>query len=290
VESATGRSSGREHSTVLYHQINQQDLEEDQDCPEYEERINQRVFRDPNMIELNIHNRKLFWGSFLVVEAVGLLAVIMTIVWIAHFKGGMVWGMTDMGIAWNWHPILMTLSLIFLYGNGALIYRLIPPRNESHKLGLKIGHATIMMLAFILMVIGLQAAFDSHNLAVPPKANMYTLHSWIGLMAALLFGVQWALGFSAFLFPKFSPEIRSFLLPFHQYFGSSIICLAVAAALLGHLEKALWSITTPVYASKNSESQLVNWIGICLVLFVMGVTFLLSKFKTKNPKGHMAVN
>merc|ERR1711915_988631 len=259
-ESATGRSSGREHSTVLYHQINQQDLEEDQDCPEYEERINQRVFRDPNMIELNIHNRKLFWG------------------------------MTDMGIAWNWHPILMTLSLIFLYGNGALIYRLIPPRNESHKLGLKIGHATIMMLAFILMVIGLQAAFDSHNLAVPPKANMYTLHSWIGLMAALLFGVQWALGFSAFLFPKFSPEIRSFLLPFHQYFGSSIICLAVAAALLGHLEKALWSITTPVYASKNSESQLVNWIGICLVLFVMGVTFLLSKFKTKNPKGHMAVN
>ena len=51
-------------------------------------------------------------------QAVGLLAVIMTIVWIAHFKGGMVWGMTDMGIAWNWHPILMTLSLIFLYGNG----------------------------------------------------------------------------------------------------------------------------------------------------------------------------
>merc|ERR1712198_689162 len=124
---ATGRSSGRGHSTVLYHQVNQEDLEEDQDCPEYEERDNQRVFRDPNIMELNIHNKKLFWASFLVVEAFGLLA-------------------------------------------------------------------------------------------------------------ALLFGVQWALGFSAFLFPKFSPEIRSFLLPFHQYFGSSIICLAVAAALLGHLK------------------------------------------------------
>jgi len=290
VESATGRSSGRGHSTVLYHQVNQEDLEEDQDCPESEERDNQRVYRDPNMMELNIHNKKLFWASFLVVEAFGLLAVTMTGVWIAHFKGGVVWGMTDMGISFNWHPMLMTFSLIFLYGNGALIYRMFPPRNESHKLGLKIGHAIIMMIAFILMVIGLQAAFDSHNFAKPPKPNMYTLHSWIGLMAALLFGVQWALGFSAFLFPKFSPEIRSFLLPFHQYFGSSIICLAVAAALLGHLEKAIWSITTPVYASKNAESQLVNWIGICLVLFVMGVTFLLSKFKTENPKGHMAVN
>merc|ERR1712083_1013170 len=293
VESGPGRGTWGGHDSILYHQLNQDDKEQDSDTDQEEEFKIGKVVREPpnnSKMALNIHNRRLFLGSFLAVEAVGLLAVILTIHWVNHFKGGVVWGYTDLGITFNWHPILMTLGLIFLYGNGALIYRLIPPRNESHKLGLKIGHATIMMLAFILMVIGLQAAFDSHNLAVQPKANMYTLHSWIGLMAALLFGVQWALGFSAFLFPKFSPEIRSFLLPFHQYFGSSIICLALAAALLGHLEKALWSITTPVYASKNSESQLVNWIGICLVLFVMGVTFLLSKFKTENPKGHMAVN
>merc|ERR1712098_834349 len=159
----------------------------------------------------------------------------------------------------------------------------IPPKNESHKLGLKIGHAVIMMVAFVIMVIGLQAAFDSHNLASPPKPNMYTLHSWIGLIAALLFGIQWALGFSAFLFPKFSPQVRAILLPFHQYFGSAILGLAIAAALMGHLEKALWSITTPVYASKNSESVLVNCIGLLLVIYGLGVTFLLSKFKTEQP-------
>merc|ERR1712079_322919 len=282
------------YDRIEYRLVQQQDSDSEGEDTRRRSRsrieIPSRVKPRSDRMNLSIHNRPLFQAAYLSVALIGLTMVITTIAWVGHFKGGVSFSQTEKGIDFNWHPILMTISLIFLYGNGALIYRVIPPRNESHKLKLKLGHAGIMMFAFILMVIGLQAAFDSHNLAVPPKANMYTLHSWIGLMAALLFGVQWALGFSAFLFPKFSPEIRSFLLPFHQYFGSSIICLAVAAALLGHLEKALWSITTPVYASKNSESQLVNWIGICLVLFVMGVTFLLSKFKTENPKGHMAVN
>ena len=89
-----------------------------------------------------------------------------------------------MGIPFNWHPILMTISLIFLYGNGeisintfpmpiayvlfiltltiatpcsgALIYRIIPPKSEGHKLKLKLAHAGIMIIAFALMVIGLQ--------------------------------------------------------------------------------------------------------------------------------------
>jgi len=284
VESGPSRGAGRGHSNILYHQLNQDDKEQDSDTDQEEEfKIGKVVREHPNnnTMSLNIHNRRLFLGSFLAVEVLGLLAVILTIHWVNSFKGGVKWGYTDLGISFNWHPILMTLGLIFLYGNGALIYRVIPPKNESHKLGLKIGHAVIMMVAFVIMVIGLQAAFDSHNLATPPKPNMYTLHSWIGIIAALLFGIQWALGFSAFLFPKFSPEIRSILLPFHQYFGSSILCLAVAAALMGHLEKAIWS--NKAYSQKGAESMIVNFTGVFLVLFVMGVTFLLSKFSTENP-------
>ena len=82
-----------------------------------------------------------------------------------------------MGIPFNWHPILMTLSLIFLYGNGefrydctlpsnnqpcpgALIYRVIPPRNDAHKLKLKLAHAGIMIVAFapiVALLLGLSA-------------------------------------------------------------------------------------------------------------------------------------
>ena len=128
-----------------------------------------------------------------------------------------------------------------------------------------------------------QAAFDSHNYATPkPKPNMYTLHSWVGLIAAILFGCQWTLGFAAFLFPKFSADLRAAVLTFHQYFGSSILILAGAAALMGHLEKSIWSNSE--YGAKNAEAFIVNFTGVFIILFIMGVTFLLSKFSKDDPK------
>merc|ERR1711920_1056593 len=265
---------------VLYHQLATEETEE-------AEEKRRKVFRPRlnrnSIMELSIHNRRLFFICLAVVEAFGILAVILTIHWAINIKGGVTY-VENMGIPFNWHPILMTISLIFLYGNGALIYRIIPPKSEGHKLKLKIAHAIIMIVAFALMVIGLQAAFVSHNKPDPPKPNMYTLHSWVGLLAALLFGCQWTLGFLAFLFPKFSGDIRALLLPFHQYFGSSILVLAAAAALMGHLEKAIWS--NKEYSRKNPEAVLVNVTGLLIVLFVMGVTFLLSTFKKEEPDRH----
>merc|ERR1712062_365856 len=277
----TGSEGEESDEEVLYHQLATEEIE-----GEVGER--RRIFRPRihhnSIMELSIHNRRLFFICLAVIEAFGISAVILTVHWAINIKGGVTY-VENMGIPFNWHPILMTISLILLYGNGALIYRIIPPKNEGHKLKLKIAHAIIMIVAFALMVIGLQAAFDSHNKADPPKPNMYTLHSWVGLLAALLFGCQWVLGFAAFLFPKFSPEIRALILPFHQYFGSSILALSVAAACMGHLEKAIWS--NPDYKEKNTEAQIVNTTGLFLILFSMGVTFLLSKF-TKNHKPGVA--
>merc|ERR1712228_845374 len=259
---------------VLYHQLATEEAEEKR----------RKVFRPRlnrnSIMELSIPNRRLFFICLAVIEAFGILAVILTIHWAINIKGGVTY-VENMGIPFNWHPILMTISLIFLYGNGALIYRIIPPKSEGHKLKLKIGHAIIMIVAFALMVIGLQAAFDSHNLADPPKPNMYTLHSWVGILAASLFGFQWVLGFLAFLFPKFSGDIRALLIPFHKYFGTAILVLSAAAALLGHLEKSIWS--NKEYSKFNADAVIVNVTGLLIVLLVMGVTFILSKFSTEEP-------
>ncbi len=68
-----------------------------------------------------------------------------------------------------------------------IVYRL-PWTWQSSKLVMKFIHAGLNVLAFILAVISLVAVFDFHNAAKIP--NMYSLHSWLGLGAVILYCLQ----------------------------------------------------------------------------------------------------
>ena len=47
----------------------------------------------------------------------GFMAVVLMGTWTGHFLGGFSW-QSDPQHQFNWHPLLMTIGLIFLYGNG----------------------------------------------------------------------------------------------------------------------------------------------------------------------------
>ncbi|CAF4073974.1 unnamed protein product, partial [Adineta steineri] len=120
-------------------------------------------------------------------QIIGVIAVILIGVFLGKYRGGFGWG-SDLEKVFNYHPLFMTLGMVFFYGDAILVYRVF--RNVQ-KIYIKILHASLLVISLILTSIGLKAVFDSHNRASPPEDNLNTLHSWIGLATVILFGLQW---------------------------------------------------------------------------------------------------
>ena len=47
----------------------------------------------------------------------GFMAVVLMGIWTGHHMGGFAW-QSNPKQEFNWHPLLMTLGMIYLYGNG----------------------------------------------------------------------------------------------------------------------------------------------------------------------------
>lgn len=184
--------------------------------------------------------------------------IILAGTWMGSYHDGYGW---DIKTVFNYHPLFMTMGMIFLYGDAILVYRIF--RNVT-KLYVKILHGLIHIAVLVFASIALKAVFDSHNKADKPIPNLYSLHSWIGLLAVIAFGLQWVAGFTSFLFPKFNESIRRWYLPHHKvnkflmntfhfwpgflmkfflkYGGIVIFVMCCAAALMGITEKAFFSL------------------------------------------------
>lgn len=207
------------------------------------------------------------------VQLLGLTCIILVSVWGNHFLGGFS-GPSNPKLEFNYHPLFMVLGLVVCYGNGILVYRIL---RHERKARLKLLHAGLQCLAFIFAVVALKMVFDSHNLVSPPIPNLYSLHSWLGLITVLLFSMQFTVGFVSFLFPGLSQLLRAKYLPLHVYFGLAIFAMAVATALMGITEKLLFKLTGAGYSAFPKEAVLANVLGVSLVVFAVLVIYLATR-------------
>jgi len=212
--------------------------------------------------------------AFVTTEVVGISVVVMMSVWTGHYMKGFA-GSSNPDLEFNWHPLLMTISLIYLYGNGILVYRI--ARNER-KSRLKVAHAVVMGSATVLACLGLKAVFDFHFYKSIP--HTYSLHAWLGLLAISLAVLQWVLGMVTFLWPGLASHLRSTFLPLHIFTGLGVFLLSATAALLGITEKAIFRSNTEKdfeYKDGGGEAVLINLLGISIILFVILVLAIATK-------------
>lgn len=67
--------------------------------------------------ESSHHKLANFRVLYLVAQLVGITLIILMLSWIFIYLGGLSWSSTP-GIQFNWHPLLMTIGMIYLYGNS----------------------------------------------------------------------------------------------------------------------------------------------------------------------------
>ncbi|NXF83263.1 CYBR1 reductase, partial [Sclerurus mexicanus] len=222
------------------------------------------------------------YGRFLALLAsallAGFVAVILSLVWVFHYREGLSW---DGGPAeFNWHPVLVVTGFIFIQGIAIIVYRL-PWTWKCSKLLMKFIHAGLNTIAMILAIVSMVAVFEYHNARNIP--NMYSLHSWIGLAAVIFYSLQLFLGFAVFLLPFAPVYVRAVLMPIHVYSGLTIFATVIATALMGITEKLIFSLRNPAYSASPPEATLVNCLGLLLVVFGSLILWMASRPHWKRP-------
>lgn len=165
---------------------------------------------------------------------------------------------------------------------GILLYRIL--RNERKPL-LKTIHAAVLGVAFLFGLFALVVVFVYHEKKNIP--NMYSFHSWLGLLVIIIMAGQWIGGFTAFLFPGLSSKLRSLILPIHQFNGSLLFVLSCAVALMGFTEKAfIMNLIGPgdvkgSYGKGASWATIMNVTCLLIVIFAGLVIYLVNNLDYK---------
>uniref|UniRef100_A0A915PUU3 Cytochrome b561 domain-containing protein n=1 Tax=Setaria digitata TaxID=48799 RepID=A0A915PUU3_9BILA len=224
------------------------------------------LFQEPFKVLTDQQSLRLFNIVLGTAQIFGISAIFLVAIWMSGFKGGF-----TSGLQFHYHPTFMVMGMIFLVGEGILVYRVF--RHERKRFS-KLLHLTLQTMVLIFALIALKAVFESHSSnkndkgQLDPLPNMYSLHSW------------YLFGFAVFFFPSWSVPIRQFMLPYHQSIGLIILCFLTVAAVMGISEQAAWHHKCwTVGHTMCSQQYLSIALGISILIFVTLIVII-----TLNPR------
>ncbi|GMJ13347.1 hypothetical protein like AT4G25570 [Hibiscus trionum] len=186
----------------------------------------------------------------------------LVLLWLLKFREGLAFESANKSKIFNLHPFLMVVGFILMAGEAIMAYKAFPDRRDMKVQ--RAVHLTLQTIALGCGIFGIVVIFkfqDESN-----KPDMYTLHSWLGMSAICLFGLQYLLGFFSYVFPGAESYSRAAYQPWHTFGGLVIFLLAIGTAEMGLLHKFLL-----LELFRGQEALIVNFIGLLLFLFAVAV-------------------
>lgn len=158
------------------------------------------------------------------------LTAICLVAWWIQLMGGVSWESGEAKRTFNYHPLLMVIGFAFMTV-ASLSFRY--PIMRYHS---KLAHAISWSVATLCGAVALVAVFKSHNDAQSGFiANMYSLHSWIGILVVAFYLSQWMMGIYAFGLGN--PSWKGTAILVHKYVGPLLYQGVAVTMLLGIQEK-----------------------------------------------------
>ncbi|GKY97159.1 hypothetical protein MPSEU_000674300 [Mayamaea pseudoterrestris] len=166
-------------------------------------------------------------------------------VWI-HLLGGLGWRPGRASLAFNWHIFCMTTAFM-LMTLASLAFRVsvFSSSNSSSSSNSRwmvkfVLHALPWVVAGVCLIMGIVGVFHAHDDPISGLiANLYSLHSWIGVLVLALYFYQLFAGASTFgvNVRNLKPTETASALRLHTALGPAIyLCMAVTI-LLGIQDK-----------------------------------------------------
>ena len=229
------------------------------------------------------------------------IAIILVSVWVSNESmggGGVSWSEGDAKRVFNWHPVLMIVAYSIM-NVAALIFRVsgtssyqTSNRGISDRGIIKAIHGYVWVACFLIGSVGMLAVIKSHNDAVSGYiANLYSLHSWVGVLVMTLYTLQLLVGIFAFGGLSGSSRLAvPSLMEIHKYTGTVLHMLITATILLGIQEKEgfiqCWYEVTdgpdliPIlnYGKIPSACKISHGLGIVVLLMGVFTSFALARF------------
>lgn len=236
--------------------------------------------RLPRSLDMDEWNRRIYQAqriSLLLAHVLAIVLLILTGQWVSQL-GGLSWEKGQAKLIFNWHPLLMILAFCFMtISSLSFRYRHFHLSRSTSKLLHGVGWA----IGAGCMAVGLVAVFFSHNDRISGFiANMYSLHSWVGMTVLSMYVMQFLVGVSAFVLPDafgISEVSKAKIVQVHSFFGPILYLSVMLTILLGIQEKegfvgCGYKVDAPDMIPFQNFSQIP---GVCKQSHAMGFCILI---------------